>query len=134
MSFHIVLVTGSVTIGWKIEHHINFACFNIKLCLTTTSQPGWHNLVGLRVFHARLYFKHQWKTRNPTCGRWNRLRIWRSNDDDRLVGDVDGLMLITGGPQGPRWIPGGQEGPDRRPIVDDVDGLMLITGGPQGPR
>ena len=36
--------------------------------------------------------------------------------DDRLVDDVDGLMLITGGPQGPRWIPGGQEGPDRRPI------------------
>ena len=35
-------VTGSVTICRKIEHHINFACFNIKLCLMTTSQPGWH--------------------------------------------------------------------------------------------
>ena len=59
--------------------------------------------------------------------------IWRSNDDDRLVGDVDGLMFITSGPQGPRSQMGRRGQTDDR-LVDDVDGLMLITGGSQGPR
>ena len=58
----------------------------------------------------------------------------RGQTDDRLVDDVDGLMLITGGPQGPRWIPGGRRGQTDDRLVDDLDGLMLITGGPQGPR